>query len=247
MTKINQSTVMLRDNPLHGICGITRINNNQTTNRADFAINSYMISTNNLSFERYFERVFEPVSFDLKAGSLLLVTGSNGCGKTTLLRLLAGLLEPSEGDFHCHNQPLYAGHNPAIKDDLSVQENIRFWMSFMGTRETKPTPELLNEVINKVGLSAVAQQEGRTLSAGQRKRCSLARLLFCDEALWLLDEPYSNLDREGIAMLNGIIKTHLDTGGGCVLTTHGSLRPEGFEMQECHLESGRHHDAGATA
>ena len=117
----------------------------------------------------------------------------------------------------------------------------------MGTRETNPTPELLNEVINKVGLSAVAQQEGRTLSAGQRKRCSLARLLFCDEALWLLDEPYSNLDREGIAMLNGIIKTHLDTGGGCILTTHGSLRPEGFEMQECHLESGRHHDAGAAA
>jgi heme exporter protein A len=206
-----------------------------------------MISISNLSFERYFERVFEPVSFDLKAGSLLLVTGANGCGKTTLLRLLAGLLEPSEGEIHFDDQLLYAGHNPAIKDDLSVEENIRFWMHFMGTREANPGPELLQQVIDKVGLTAVSQQEGRTLSAGQRKRCSLARLLFCDEALWLLDEPYSNLDRDGIAMLDGVLKDHLDAGGACILTTHGSLRPEGFELQECYIESGRHQYAGAAA
>ena len=199
-----------------------------------------MLSINDLSFERYFEPVFEPVSFELKAGSLLLVTGANGCGKTTLLRLLAGLLEPSEGNIQCEDQPLYAGHEPAIKDDLSVAENIRFWMHFMGTRESSPGAGFLQQVIAKVGLAEVAHQEGRTLSAGQRKRCSLARLLFCDESLWLLDEPYSNLDREGIGMLDGILKTHLDGGGACVLTTHGSLRPEGFEMQECHITSGRH-------
>jgi heme exporter protein A len=206
-----------------------------------------MISISNLSFERYFERVFEPVSFDLKAGSLLLVTGANGCGKTTLLRLLAGLLEPSEGEIHCDDQLLYAGHNPAIKDDLSVEENIRFWMRFMGTREANPGPELLQQVIKKVGLTAVSQQEGRTLSAGQRKRCSLARLSFCDEAVWLLDEPYSNLDRDGIAMLDGMLKDHLNAGGACILTTHGSLRPEGFELQECHLKSGRHQHTEAAA
>jgi len=206
-----------------------------------------MLSISNLSFERYFERVFEPVSFNLSAGSLLLVTGSNGCGKTTLLRVLAGLLEPSEGEIHSTEQLLYAGHNPAIKDDLSVEENIRFWMRFMGTRETNPGPELLQQVIEKVGLTAVSQQEGRTLSAGQRKRCSLARLLFCDEALWLLDEPYSNLDHDGISMLDRIMKTHLEAGGACILTTHGSLRPEGFDLQECYIESGRHKYAGAAA
>lgn len=205
----------------------------------------YMLSVSGLSFERYFERVFEPVSFDLSAGSILLITGSNGCGKTTLLRVLAGLLEPSEGAIQCQKQPLYAGHNPAIKDDLSVTENIRFWMRFMGTRKTNLGPEYLEQVIEEIGLSAVAQQEGRTLSAGQRKRCSLARLLFCDEALWLLDEPYSNLDREGIEMLDRIVRGHLDTGGSCVMTTHGSLRPEGFELQECHMVSGRHQEVAA--
>ncbi len=207
---------------------------------------SNMLSISNLSFERYFERVFEPVSFDLTAGSLLLITGSNGCGKTTLLRLIAGLLEPSEGKIHLKEQPLYAGHNPAIKDDLSVEENIRFWMKFMGTRKSDLGDELCEQVIEEIGLTPVALQEGRTLSAGQRKRCSLARLLFCDEAVWLLDEPYSNLDRAGIEMLDRILKSHLDAGGACIMTTHGSLRPEGFELQECHMISGRE-SAGVAA
>ena len=206
-----------------------------------------MLSVSQLSFERYFERVFEPVSFELTAGSLLLVTGSNGCGKTTLLRLLAGLLEPSEGKFNIREQPLYAGHNPAIKDDLSVEENIRFWMKFMGTRKSNPDTESAEQIIAEIGLTPVALQEGRTLSAGQRKRCSLARLLFCDEALWLLDEPYSNLDPEGIQMLDRILKSHLQAGGACIMTTHGSLRPEGFDLQECHLISGRERYAGAAA
>jgi len=206
----------------------------------------YMLSVSGLSFERYFERVFEPVSFNLSAGSILLITGSNGCGKTTLLRLLAGLLEATEGEFNSQEQPLYAGHNPAIKDDLSVEENIRFWMRFMGTRKTDPGSKFFKQVIEEIDLSAVAHQEGRTLSAGQRKRCSLARLLFCDEKLWLLDEPYSNLDREGIEMLDRIVRAHLDAGGSCVMTTHGSLRPEGFELQECHMVSGRHPDTGVA-
>ena len=206
-----------------------------------------MLSISELSFERYFERVFEPVSIELSAGELLLITGSNGCGKTTLLRLLAGLLEPSEGKINNISPPLYAGHNPAIKDDLSVEENIRFWMSFMGTRKSDASEDFCEQVIEEIGLSAVALQEGRTLSAGQRKRCSLARLLFCDESLWLLDEPYSNLDPQGIAMLDEIIRDHLQSGGACIMTTHGSLRPEGFDLKECCLISGRERYAEEAA
>ena len=198
-----------------------------------------MLSVSELSVERYFERVFEPVSFELEAGSLLLITGSNGCGKTPLLRVLAGLLEVSEGKINSRSHPLYAGHNPAIKDDLSVEENIRFIMNFMGSRDFDDKTAMCQQVIEDIGLSAVAKQEGRTLSAGQRKRCSLSRLLFCDEKLWLLDEPYSNLDHEGIVMLDNILRGHLNNGGACVMTTHGSLRPEGFTLTECVLTSGR--------
>ena len=206
-----------------------------------------MLVVSELSFERYFERVFEPVSFKLDPGSLLLITCSNVCVKTTLLRLLSGLLENSEGQISMPEQPLYAGHFPAIKDDLSVEENIRFWMKFMGTRKSGQMAGLCEQVIEEIGLTPVARQEGRTLSAGQRKRCSLARLLFCDEALWLLDEPYSNLDPQGIAMLDNILKSHLLSGGACIMTTHGSLRPEGFDLQECHMISGRERYAGEAA
>jgi len=205
-----------------------------------------LLSASNLSFERYFERVFEPVSFELSAASLLLVTGANGCGKTTLLRLLAGLLEPSEGEIVSRTRPLYSGHSPAIKDDLSVAENIRFMRQFMGGYDsaTGVTDEgFCQEIIASVGLSEVAQQEGRTLSAGQRKRCSLSRLFFSAEALWLLDEPYANLDHDGVVMLDSFLRKHLENGGCCVMTTHGTLRPEGFELQECHLQSGRHPSA----
>ena len=193
-----------------------------------------MLSASNVSLERYFEPVFEPVSFSVSSGKILLLTGDNGSGKTTLIRILAGILQPTQGSVECRSaEKVYIGHHLAVKDDLSVMENINFIRSFSGGNSTST-----QQIVDRVGLHRVAEQPARTLSAGQRKRCALARLLLSQAKLWLLDEPYSNLDKKGIGLLDSMLRQHIDSGGACVLTTHGSLRPEGFEMQECELISG---------
>ena len=193
-----------------------------------------MLSASQISFERYFAPVFQPVSFELEAGRLLLVTGANGCGKTTLIRVLAGILHPSSGKLENTARGMaYVGHYLAIKDDLSVTENLRFMRDFIGT-----SSRAVEEVIGEVGLGRVAEQLARTLSAGQRKRCALARLLLSENEMWLLDEPYSNLDQEGVEMVDTMLKQHLQAGGGCILATHGAHRPSWRGTEDLYLVSG---------
>jgi heme exporter protein A len=193
-----------------------------------------MLSASQISFERYFAPVFQPVSFEVEAGRLLLVTGANGCGKTTLIRVLAGILHPSSGRLENRARGMaYVGHYLAIKDDLSVVENLRFMRDFIGT-----STRAVDEVIGEVGLGRVAEQLARTLSAGQRKRCALARLLLSKNELWLLDEPYSNLDQEGVELVDTMLRRHLEDGGGCILATHGAHRPSWRGTQDLYLISG---------
>ncbi len=193
-----------------------------------------MLAVSEICFERYFEPVFQPVSFDLEAGDLLLVTGANGCGKTTLIRVLAGFLHPASGKYACRaSSTAYIGHQLGIKDDLSVIENLRFMRDFLGVHGRN-----CKEVMLRMGLGRVSDQLARTLSAGQRKRCALGRLLLGSSKLWLLDEPYANLDQQGVGLVDDILINHLTQGGACVLATHGSHRPDWASSRDYHLVSG---------
>jgi len=193
-----------------------------------------MLTVSQLTLERYFQPVFQPLDFRLRAGGVLLITGANGCGKTTLIRLLAGILTASTGAIRSTAAGIaYVGHLLAIKDDLTVVENVRFARDFLGAGT-----QSVSAIVNQLGLQRVADQLARTLSAGQRKRCALARLLLSPAELWLLDEPYSNLDDEGVALVDRLLQEHSRQGGGCVLATHGKHRPEIAGRAEIQLLSG---------
>jgi len=181
-----------------------------------------------LAFARNEEAIFGPLDFALHAGEIVLVEGDNGSGKTTLLKVLSGLLEPTSGDVLLNDAPLtlaklshqvaLLGHQLGLKFELSVLENLRFAIGLGGIR-SGITPRL---ALASVGLEGYEDQPLRMLSAGQRKRVALARLLLVPAALWLLDEPYANLDREGIELVNRLLDNHARRGGAALITSHGA-------------------------
>lgn len=181
-----------------------------------------MLEVSQLALERYFQPVFQPLDIALAEGQLLIVTGDNGSGKTTLLRLLAGIIQPSSGTIRLASSKIaYLGHALAIKEDLNSLENLQFVRNFNG-----PTAASVEQALELTGLNRVAFQPVRTLSAGQRKRCALARLLLQSATLWLLDEPYSNLDQAGIDLVDSLLLQHIQNGGSAVVATHGDHRPD---------------------
>jgi heme exporter protein A len=175
--------------------------------------------------------VFEGVSFVVEAGEALAITGRNGAGKTTLLRLIAGLLEPARGrleltggapDTSLAEQAHYVGHRDALKPALSVQENLEFWYAFLGGRDASAASALVT-----VGLGGLASLPAGYLSAGQRRRLALARLIAAPRPIWLLDEPTAALDSAGQQRLGELMRTHLTGGGIIVAATHGPLGLDG--------------------
>jgi heme exporter protein A len=184
-----------------------------------------LLEARGLSFHRQDEPVFAPLDFQLCAGELALVEGDNGSGKTTLLRMLAGLLHVDSGELrwrgepmqrdHCLGQILFLGHQLGLKADLSPRENLRFAAGLQGQR----AGQTASSVLIDIGLSGYEDEPVRRLSAGQKKRAAMARLLLLPAALWLLDEPYANLDRHGIALVNGLLERHTDAGGAAMVTS----------------------------
>jgi len=181
-----------------------------------------------LAFARNEERIFGPLDFALHPGDVVLIEGDNGSGKTTLLKVLSGLLEPTSGEVLLHDAPLtlaklshqvaLLAHLLGLKLELSALENLRFAIGLGGLR-SGITPQL---ALASVGLEGYEDQPLRMLSAGQRKRVALARLLLVPVALWLLDEPYANLDREGIELVNRLLDNHARRGGAALITSHGA-------------------------
>jgi heme exporter protein A len=171
--------------------------------------------------------VFSGLDFSASAGEALAVTGPNGAGKTSLLRLVAGLLTLSggsigldggDGELTLAEQAHYLGHRDALKPSLSVIENLSFWRDFLGGEVFDATAGLA-----AVGLDHAAHLPAAYLSAGQRRRLSIARLLAVRRPIWLLDEPTSALDAAGQTMFASLMRDHLKRGGLIVTATHAPL------------------------
>jgi heme exporter protein A len=179
--------------------------------------------------------VFSGLDFESAAGAALAVTGPNGSGKTSLLRLIAGLLHPADGSIELAGgdseltlpeQAHYLGHRDALKPALSVMENLSFWRDFLGGEAGDAAKSLA-----RVSIDHAAHLPAGFLSAGQRRRLSIARLLSVKRPIWLLDEPTTALDVAGQAVFVGLMREHLSGGGMIIAATHAPLGIEAKELR----------------
>jgi heme exporter protein A len=166
--------------------------------------------------------VLSGVSFTLSAGQALVLRGPNGSGKTTLLRAIAGLQPVLSGEIAgASDSVAYAGHADGLKAMLSVTENLQFWAAVYGRRDIQPA-------LDAYALAPLADRLTGTLSAGQKRRAGLARLMVTGRPIWVLDEPTVSLDRDAVALFADAVQAHLGAGGMALLATHIDL---GLEAQ----------------
>jgi heme exporter protein A len=205
-----------------------------------------MLSTHDLACLRGDRRLFRELSISLAPGRLLRVEGANGSGKTSLLRLLAGLALPAAGEVRWQGRAIrgqreayaqalfYLGHLGGLKDELTPLENLRIEADLCGL----PAPEAaLTAALDHWGLARQAALPLRVLSAGQKRRAALARLNLTTAPLWILDEPFNALDVDAVAALGRQIEAHLARGGLAVVTSHMALPIAPAQMQSVRLVS----------
>lgn len=192
-----------------------------------------LLDAKNLECTRDDRLLFKGLSFGLKTSEVLQIEGSNGSGKTSLLRILCGLRQPDAGQVlwlaedvsrsreDYYSNMVYIGHLTCIKADLTVHENIR---ALLDTRSQSIAVELVDAVLARVGLSGFDDVPGKALSSGQKRRVLLAFLLLTQAQLWILDEPLTALDKQGVELVESMIVEHRENGGSVIFTTHHGMQ-----------------------
>jgi heme exporter protein A len=200
------------------------------------------LEVRNLSCIRDDRILFEGLGFRLLNSQVLLLEGKNGCGKTSLLRIICGFREQDAGEILWCNAAIkdgeyfselaYVGHLDGVKKELTVQENLK--MSIALSQAGKYT---IDEALEKVQLAGYDDSLVQSLSAGQKRRLSLARLLITKKTIWVLDEPFTSLDKQGVKLIESLMHEHLVDGGMIILTSHHDLVLHEADVQKINLSS----------
>lgn len=198
------------------------------------------LEARNLSCIRDERVLFSELNFVLTSGQVLLIEGANGAGKTSLLRILTGFRKPDDGDLFWddlliddtqdfYQDTAYIGHNNGLKDTLTAEENLRYAQALASITAT------IDDALEQVGLNGYQDTLVRFMSAGQRRRLALARLLCTHKPLWILDEPFTSLDRASIKLFEQFITSHVMQGGLVIMTSHHDTQLLPSLVQKIHL------------
>ena len=191
-------------------------------------------------------RLFSGLNFSVQPGTLVQVTGPNGCGKTSLLRMICGLLAPAEGQITWQGESIrslgeeyfttltFLGHRNGVKDELTASENLRVSSGLNGIELSEPAAV---KILQEMGLGGRERLPARLLSEGQRRRLALGRLTVCDTMLWVLDEVLTSLDKAAVVLVKTLIENHLGNGGLAIVATHQELELATGSFQRIELAS----------
>ena len=204
--------------------------------------NTPLLSADNLTCIREERILFDQLNFAINAGDIVQIEGQNGAGKTSLLRILAGLSSPYSGNVLFNHLPIakcreefhasltFIGHQPGIKGEMTAQENLEFYLALHGL-----SPEEAEATLAKVNLLAFEDSLASHLSAGQHRRIALARLWQSKTPIWILDEPFTAIDKQGVKNLEALFVEHVNNGGCVILTSHQDLTIDEREIRRIKL------------